>query len=605
MTADPSPTPETPSPDQLGHAPAPTTDQGPAAEAAAAGDSEGGGEKRRIPIGTQRPGVRPPKLPPRHQFVASATSSVLGDAPLPPVRPAAPQAPAATGSVSHAAPGQEAVAASVAPSAPSAPLGPVVSAAEIEARAAAAGGDAPRESRGGPRRGGDQGGDRPRRERRGDRAPSSAFTDVIPPSKRVAVPNLRADLEDDLEEDFQAALEGIEVDSILATAATAKAAATLDPGSRVSGTVVSVSPDTAFVDLGGRRQGALKLIGLEGGNPEIGQVLELSVGGFNEEDGLYNVAPANRAIDIEDWSQLEAGMIVAAKVTAANKGGVECDVAGLRGFMPASLVSNWRVENLEELVGQTVEALVTEIVPAARRLVLSRRAVLERQAADARTKMLETLEIGDLLDGIVRSVRDFGAFVDVGNGVDGLVHVSQMSWDRVKTPTDVLEVGQKVRVAVKNVDRQTGKIGLSIRDTVESPWKNAAEKYHIGAAVRGTVSRIAQFGAFVRLEPGVEGLVHVSELAHRHVQSVSSVVREGEAVECKVLSCDPDEQRISLSIKALATPPAPPAGKGGPAAEPEEPEVEEAARPPAKKSNVPLKGGIRRQGDGAKFGLQW
>lgn len=599
MTADSSPTPDSSSPDQLASPPAPVPPPEQVPEAAAAavgeGDGDGGGERRRIPIGTQRPGVRPPKLPPRHQFVASATASVLGDTPLPPVRPAA--TPAATEAVTSAA------AAPVAPSAAPAPsvIGPVVSAADIEARAAAAGGDAPRDARGGPRRGGDQGGDRPRRERRGDRAPASAFADVLPPSKRVAVPNLRAGLEDDLEEDFQAAIEGIEVDSILATAASAKASATLDPGSRVSGTVVAVSPDTAFIDLGGRRQGALKLIGLDG-NPEIGQVLELSVGGFKEEDGLYDLAPANRAIAIEDWSQIEAGMIVAAKVVAANKGGVECDVAGLRGFMPASLVSNWRMENLEELVGQTVEALVTEIVPAARRLVLSRRAVLERQSADARTKMLETLEIGDLLDGIVRSVRDFGAFVDVGNGVDGLVHVSQMSWDRVKTPTEVLEVGQKVRVAVKNVDRQTGKIGLSIRDTVESPWKNAAEKYHVGAAVRGTVSRIAQFGAFVRLEPGVEGLVHVSELAHRHVQSVSSVVREGEAVECKVLSCDPDEQRMSLSIKALATPPA---GKGGPAAQPGEPEVEEAPLPPLKKSNAPLKGGTGRRGDGAKFGLQW
>jgi len=597
MTADSSPTPDSSSPDQLASPPAqvPPPEQVPEAASAGEGDGDGGGERRRIPIGTQRPGVRPPKLPPRHQFVASATASVLGDTPLPPVRPAA--TPAATEAVTSAA------AAPVAPNAAPVPsvIGPVVSAADIEARAVAAGGEAPRDARGGPRRGGDQGGERPRRERRGDRAPASAFADVLPPSKRVAVPNLRAGLEEDLEEDFLAAIEGIEVDSILATAASAKASAALDPGSRVSGTVVAVSPDTAFIDLGGRRQGALKLIGLDG-NPEIGQVLELSVGGFKEEDGLYDVAPANRAIAVEDWSQIEAGMIVAAKVVAANKGGVECDVAGLRGFMPASLVSNWRVENLEDLVGQTVEALVTEIVPAARRLVLSRRAVLERQSADARTKMLETLEIGDLLDGIVRSVRDFGAFVDVGNGVDGLVHVSQMSWDRVKTPTEVLEVGQKVRVAVKNVDRQTGKIGLSIRDTVESPWKNAAEKYHVGAAVRGTVSRIAQFGAFVRLEPGVEGLVHVSELAHRHVQSVSSVVREGEAVECKVLSCDPDEQRMSLSIKALATLPA---GKGGPAAEPAEPEVEEAPLPPVKKSNAPLKGGLGRQGDGAKFGLQW
>ena len=542
--------------------------------------SDGGaaaGERRRIAIGTQRPGVAPPKLPPRHQY-ASATAAVLGDAA--PVAPRPPVAPP--------------------PAAPAA----VLSASDIEARAAAAApAPAPAPAPGPGQRGGDRGrtGEKgPKRERRGDRAPASAFTDVLRHSRQVDLPNLRGGLEEDLEAEFQAALEGVEVETILATAAGPKAAALLDPGTRVSGTVISVGPDTAFLDLGGRRQGALKLIGLDG-NPEIGAVLELSVGGFNEEDGLYDVAPANRAVAVEDWSQLEAGMIVAARVTAANKGGVECDVAGLRGFMPASLVSNWRVENLEEMVGQTVEALVTEIVPAARRLVLSRRAVLERQAADARQKMLETLEIGDLLDGIVRSVREFGAFVDIGNGVDGLVHVSQMSWERVKNPADVLEVGQKVRVAVKNVDRQTGKIGLSIRDTVESPWKNAADKYHVGAGVRGVVSRIAQFGAFVRLEPGVEGLVHVSELAHRHVHSVSSVVREGETVECKVLACDPDEQRIALSIKALAAAPAPAATAEEGAAE--EPQVEEP--PPARKSHAPLKGGLTGRSDGEKFGLKW
>ncbi len=489
-------------------------------------------------------------------------------------------------------------------SAPSAT--PVLTAADIEARAAASTAGAAEQRRGDRPEGREpRGGDRgPRRERRGDREQKSSFTDVLPPSKRVAIPNLRAGLEEDLEEDFLAAIEGVEVDSLLKTTTSAKLEAALEPGARIAGTVISVSPDTAFLDLGGRRQGALKLAGLDG-NPAVGEVLELSVGMFNEDDGLYEVAPANRAIAVEDWSQLQAGMIVVAKITAANKGGVECDVAGLRGFMPASLVSNWRIENLEEMVGQTVEVLVTDVVPAARRLVLSRRAVLERQAAEARTKMLETLEIGDLLDGIVRSVRDFGAFVDVGNGVDGLVHVSQMSWDRVKTPTEILEQGQKVRVAVKNIDRQTGKIGLSIRDTMESPWKNSAEKYHVGAAVRGIVSRIAQFGAFVKLEPGVEGLVHISELAHRHVQSVSSVVKEGEAVECKVLTCDPVEQRISLSIKALATVPTPPAGKAPAAGEPAEMDVEEAPRPPLKNANIPLKGGIARHSDGAKFGLRW
>jgi ribosomal protein S1 len=251
---------------------------------------------------------------------------------------------------------------------------------------------------------------------------------------------------------------------------------------------------------------------------------------------------------------------------------------------------------------------VTEIVPEARRLVLSRRAVIEKQAADAREKLLETLEPGTELDGTVRTVRDFGAFVDIGNGVEGLVHVSELSWERVANPADVLQPGQKVRVVVKKIDPQTGKIGLSARDLIESPWKRAAEKYHVGTTVRGTVSRIAQFGAFVRLEPGVEGLVHVSELATRHIRSVADVVKEGETVECRVLAVDPDEQRMSLSIKALAAKPAASgadsadaaddvdaAGTGEPAAPP----------PPPKKRTTPLKGGVGGESDGARFGLRW
>jgi len=438
------------------------------------------------------------------------------------------------------------------------------------------------------------------RERRPAR-PTPAPLDAVPPGKRVAVPNLRGALEEDLAQDFEAALEGLAVDDLLSGSVPASAEATLDPGARVTGTVVSVGHDTAFVDLGGRRQGALKLVGLDE-VPHVGDVLQLSVGGRNDDDGLYDVAPANRAVAIEDWSQLEAGMIVEARVTAANKGGLECEVAGLRGFMPASLVSPWRVENLEELVGQTLESLVTEIVPAARRLVLSRRAVIERQAADARATMLETLEVGEALDGIVRSVRDFGAFVDIGNGVEGLVHVSQLSWDRVANPAEVLQPGQKVRVIVKKIDRQTGKIALSARDLVESPWTHAAVTYHAGATVKGTVSRIAQFGAFVKLEPGVEGLVHVSELARRHVRSVGDVVKEGEPVECRVLACDPEAQRISLSIKALEATPAG-AEPADEAAEPAEPAA--PAPGPAHKRGQPLKGGLGGDSQGARFGLRW
>jgi predicted RNA-binding protein with RPS1 domain len=516
---------------------------------------------RRIPIGTQRAGVKPPSLAPKVEYVTSAAATT----------------PAAA--------------------APSEQLTSVSAPAESSPPAAQPGDESPR----GPR-----GGGRGRRDRRGSGEKKSPFADVIPSSKRVAVPNLRADLDEDLEADFAAALDGIAVDELLEKTAPAQVDKPLEPGQRVTGTVIAVGPDTAFIDLGGRRQGAMKLVGLfeEGEElPTVGQTIEVGIGSRNEEDGLYEVAPANRAIAVEDWSQLDVGMIVEARVTGTNKGGLECEVGGLRGFMPAGAVSPWRVENLEEMVGQTLESLVTELVPAARRLVLSRRAVIERQAADARTKMLETLEVGEQLDGIVRSVRDFGAFVDIGNGVEGLVHVSQLSWERVANPADVMQPGQKVRVVVKKVDRQTGKIALSARDLIESPWTKAADKYHTGATVKGTVSRIADFGAFVRLEPGVEGLVHVSELASRRVRSVADVVKEGQAVECRVLSVDPDEQRMSLSIKALEAKPAEPVGQEA-STEADESPAEESA-PIKRKRTTPLKGGLGGPSDGGRFGLKW
>ena len=525
---------------------------------------------RRIAIGTQRPGVKPPTLAPKYQYVAPAAHAPQSDAPL---------------------------AESSASATPDLPSSPDVSPATPPAEQQSA--ERPHEGTG-PREGG-----RGRRDRRRDDK-SRAFNDVMPHARRVAVPNVRAALDDDLEADFEAALEGVAIDDLMAAGGGAKAEAPIDPGTRTMATVLAVGPDTAFVDLGGRRQGAMKLAGLLDAGidlPAVGDVIEISVGSRNEEDNLYDVALANRAVAVEDWSQIQAGMVVEARVTAANKGGLECEVAGLRGFMPASLVSTWRIENLEEMVGQTLDSLVTEIVPEARRLVLSRRAVIEKQAADAKAKMLETLEPGAEFDGIVRSVREFGAFVDIGNGVEGLIHVSELSWDRVANAADVLKAGEKVRVVVKKIDHQTGKIGLSARDLIESPWKRAGDKYHVGATVKGVVSRIAQFGAFVKLEPGVEGLVHISELATRRIRSVSDVAREGQQVECRVIAVDPDEQRLSLSIKALAPPPA---AKDQPVAE--EPEAEEPQTPPpaAKKRNVPLKGGTGgTQSQGEKFGLKW
>ena len=552
------------------------------------GDSGQGAENaqpRRIPIGTQRPGVKPPRSAPRYEYFSAPAPAATAGLQSSGLAAPAPAVPAAVAATPPTAGTSEA---------------PVAAAPAADG---AKGQNTPGQTAAGqtaaPRREG-------RRDKRGSSAEKSPFQNVVQ-QKRVAVPNLRAALDDDLEQDFEAALAGVAIDDLITASTSARADAPLEPGARLAGTVLSIGADTAFIDLGERRQGAMKLAGLDLELvPAVGDVLQLSVGLRNDDDGLYDVAFANRAVAVEDWTQLQAGMIVEARVTAANKGGLECDVAGLRGFMPASLVSTWRVENLEEMVGQTLESLVTDIVPAARRLVLSRRAVIEKTAAEAKIKLLETLEVGTTLDGIVRSVRDFGAFVDIGEGVEGLVHVSQLSWDRVANPADVLQTGQRVRVVVKKIDRDTGKIGLSARDLVESPWQRAGEKYHVGATVRGVVSRIAQFGAFVKLEPGVEGLVHVSELANRHVRSVADVVKEGEPVECRVLSIDPDEQRMSLSIKALVTPSG--AAADDDAADDNAGAEEAPAAPVVKKHSGVLKGGTGRVGGasaGEKFGLKW
>jgi len=213
------------------------------------------------------------------------------------------------------------------------------------------------------------------------------------------------------------------------------------------------------------------------------------------------------------------------------------------------------------------------------------------------------MEVGQVREGIVRNIRDFGAFVDLG-GIDGLVHVSQMSWDRVKHPSEVLAVGQKVKVRIQKIDADTHKISLAYRDLFENPWTNAASKYPVTSKVTGTVSKLMDFGAFVKLEPGIEGLVHISELSFKRVHRVADMVQEGQQVEAKILSVDPENQRISLSMKALEARPEPKKKD----AEPEEEAAPEVSTEPPKKKKerkVPLQGGLGRSPLAEKFGLKW
>ncbi|AEJ24131.1 30S ribosomal protein S1 [Weissella koreensis] len=247
--------------------------------------------------------------------------------------------------------------------------------------------------------------------------------------------------------------------------------------------------------------------------------------------------------------------IVEAPVTQVVKGGLVVDVAGVRGFIPASMIENRFVQDLNQYKGQTVKAQIIEINVAESRLILSRKAVLSAERSEALKRVFEELTVGDIVEGKVARMTNFGAFIDLG-GVDGLVHVSEISYERVSQPSDVLSVGEDVKVKVLGLDPEKERISLSIKATQPGPWDSAAQNAPEGTVLEGTVRRVVDFGAFVEVFPGVEGLVHVSQISHQHVENPSDVLKAGDKVQVKVLDVNPERQRLSLSIKALTEAPA-------------------------------------------------
>lgn len=416
-------------------------------------------------------------------------------------------------------------------------------------------------------------------------------------TKKYPPPNIRDQLSPELEQEFQAALGDFSLEALINESAIGGAAPELVPEARVTGRVAAIHGEDVFVELGGRNQGVVPLRQFEQ-VPKKGDDVELLVVRFNTDEGLYELTRPTAAIEIGNWDEVREGQIIEVTVTGSNKGGLECQVAGIRGFIPLGQLSIYRVENPEEWVGQRLACVVTEANRERHNLVLSHRAVMERQRNERREKLLAELAPGQIREGVVRTMKDFGAFVDLG-GVDGLIHISQLSWDRVNHPSEVLEIGQKVKVRVDKIDKDTGKVSLSYREVGANPWHQVESKYPVGTRVAGTVSRIMDFGAFVKLEPGVEGLIHISELAHGRVFRVSDVLSEGQEVEVKILSVDAEKQRISLSLKALL-----PLEK-----ELKEPEAEDEPLPPeapkpAKKKTAPLKGGVGGLSGGERFGLK-
>jgi small subunit ribosomal protein S1 len=436
--------------------------------------------------------------------------------------------------------------------------------------------------------------------------PAPAAKAAAPPKpepKHYPPPNIRDRLSPDLEAEYEAALGGMSLDSLIdESAATAGGADELAPETRVSARVAKIHRDDVFIDLGGARQGVVPLRQFEDApQPAEGETLDLIVVRWNAEEGLYELSRPTAAVDVGNWEDVREGQIVEVTVTGSNKGGLECQIAGLRGFIPLGQLSIYRVEQPEEFVGQRLACVVTEANRERRNLILSHRAVMERERNEQREKLLKEIVPGQIREGVVRSLKDFGAFVDLG-GVDGLVHVSQLSWDRVNHPSEVVEVGQKIKVRIEKFDSDTGKVSLSYREAGDNPWQRVESKYAVGARAMGKVSRVMDFGAFVKLEPGVEGLIHISELAHGRVFRTSDVLSEGQEVEVKILSVDMEKQRISLSLKALLPPPERPGEKK--VADEDLPLPADAPKPPRKQAQQ-LKGGIGGPSGGEKFGLNW
>ena len=245
-------------------------------------------------------------------------------------------------------------------------------------------------------------------------------------------------------------------------------------------------------------------------------------------------------------------MIVEARVTGTNKNktGLQVEVNGIQGFLPASQIDMYRVENIDQFLNQRIKCQIVELEPSERNLVLSRRAILERERQVKAEQFWATIEEGQVKEGIVRSLKPFGVFVDLG-GADGLIPIGEMSWSRVNDPSELVSIGDKVEVMVARVDHEKRKIGLSLRATIRSPWDDFAEQHRLGARLTGTVTRLMDFGAFVEVAPGIEGLVHVSELSTQRVRRVADVVQEGQQIEVQILSIDTDARRMSLSLKSL------------------------------------------------------
>ena len=330
-------------------------------------------------------------------------------------------------------------------------------------------------------------------------------------------------------------------------------------GDVVTGRVVRIDNDEVLVDIGYKSEGVIPSNELSirksvdpSDEVSLGEEVDALVLTKEDQDGRL-ILSKKRARFEKAWRRIEAaadsGEPVEGAVIEVVKGGLIIDL-GVRGFLPASLVDIRRVPNLDEYMGQAIECKVIELNRSRNNVVLSRRAVLEEQRKEDRERILDRLQPGQVVEGTISNIVDFGAFVDL-DGIDGLIHISELSWSHVNHPSEILSIGDKVTVKVLDIDRQRQRISLGLKQTQEDPWQRVVDTYNVGDELEGTVTKVVTFGAFVEILDGVEGLVHISELAQHHVENPREIIQPGDPVRVKILEIDSERRRLSLSIKRV------------------------------------------------------
>ncbi len=338
--------------------------------------------------------------------------------------------------------------------------------------------------------------------------------------------------------------------------------ATIHPfqeGDVVTGHVVRIDSDEVLVDIGYKSEGVIPAGELSirksvdpSDEVSLGEEVDALVLTKEDQDGRL-ILSKKRARFEKAWRRIEAaaesGDPVEGQVIEVVKGGLIIDL-GVRGFLPASLVDIRRVPNLDEYMGQAIDCKVIELNRSRNNVVLSRRAVLEEQRKEDRERILDRLQPGQVVEGQISNIVDFGAFVDL-DGIDGLIHISELSWSHVNHPSEILSIGDTVSVKVLDIDRQRQRISLGLKQTQEDPWQRVVNTYNIGDELEGNVTKVVTFGAFVEILDGVEGLVHISELAQHHVENPREIIQPGDPVRVKILEIDAERRRLSLSIKRV------------------------------------------------------